>query len=201
MLPQAVAGVRRSAPRTLYWVERFASALPRARLWRMYHAIIQQYIRQLRNLSVLLDKAIDHAAARKFDPNNYLGLRLAPDMFPFIRQVQSATDVAKAAAGTFGNKDIPKYPDTESTMAELQGRVQKTIAYLESFFANDFAHNQDDAPIQIPFPAGARMAAKQALLERSMPNFYFHVVTSYDILRQAGVALGKADYLGKLQYI
>ena len=167
----------------------------------MYHAIIQQYIRQLRNLSAILTKAVEHAAARKFDPNNYLGMRLAPDMFPLVRQIQSATDVAKAAAGTFGNKDIPKYPDTESTMAEAQARVQKTIAYLESFFANDFAHNQDDAPVSIPFPAGARMAAKHALLERSMPNFYFHVVTTYVILRHAGVELGKGDYLGKLQFI
>jgi hypothetical protein len=167
----------------------------------MYHAIIQQYIRQLRNLSAILNKAVEHATARKFDPNNYLGLRLAPDMFPLVRQIQTATDVAKATAGTFGNKDIPKYADTESTMAEAQARVHKTIAYLESFFANDFAHNQDDAPMQVPFPAGARMAAKHALLERSLPNFYFHVVTIYAILRQAGVELGKGDYLGKLQYI
>ena len=167
----------------------------------MYHAIIQQYIRQLRILHTILGKAVDHATARKFDPNNYLGLRLAPDMFTFARQIQTASDIAKAAAGTFGNKEIPKYADTESTMVELQDRLQKTIAYIETFFANDFEHIQDDAPVQVPFPAGARMAAKQALLERSLPNFYFHVVTSYAILRQAGVDLGKGDYLGKLQYI
>ena len=101
-------------------------ALSRVRISRMYHAIIQQYIRQLHNLSAILTKAVDHAAARKFDPNNYLGLRLAPDMFPLVKQIQTATDVAKAAAGTFGNKDIPKYPDTESTMAEVQTRVQNT---------------------------------------------------------------------------
>ncbi len=167
----------------------------------MYHAIIQQYIRQLHSLHTILGKATEHAASREFDPNNYLGLRFAPDMFSFARQIQTATDIAKAAAGTFGNKEIPKYPDTETTLAELQARVQKTIAYLESFFANDFTHNQDDAPVQVPYPVGARMAAKHALLERSMPNFYFHVVTAYAILRQAGVALGKGDYLGKLQYI
>ena len=167
----------------------------------MYHAIIQQYIRQLRNLESILSKAIGHATARKFNPDNYLGLRLAPDMFAFVKQVQTATDIAKAAAGTFGNKEVPKYLDTENTVTELRDRLQKTIAYLESFFANDFAHNQDDAPVSIPFPAGARMASKHALLERSLPNFYFHVVTAYAILRQSGVELGKSDYLGKLQYI
>src|SRR5690606_12253314 len=104
----------------------------------MYHLAIRQFARSLKNLDTILGKAQSHAEARKFDVNNFLTARLFPDMLPFASQVRIATDMAKAAAANLSGKEAPKYEDNEKTVDELRARVQKCIAFLESFSASDF---------------------------------------------------------------
>jgi hypothetical protein len=125
-------------------------------------------------------------------------MRLAPDMFALSKQIQIATDSAKAAAATLSGKEAPAFEDKETTMLELRQRVQKCIAYLETFKAQDFEKNTDKTIIKVAYPAGMSMYAPEALISRAIPNFFFHVTTAYAILRMGGVQIGKKDFLGQL---
>ncbi len=145
----------------------------------------------------ILEKAEAHAKARAFDPTNYLGMRLAPDMFPFVRQVQTFCDNAKNASSRLAGVAAPVFEDKEATFAELSERIGKTLDYLKTLDpkAIDGAVDRD-----IVFPAGPnakfRMQGGNYLLHWVLPNFYFHLITAYDILRSAGVEIGKRDFLG-----
>lgn len=165
----------------------------------MYFELIQQFRHTLGNLDAILDKAARHAEARKFDPDAYLALRLAPDMFPFTRQVQIACDAAKTAAALFSGKEPPKHEDNEKTFSELRARIRKVCDYLDSFKAEDFKGTQAHTVVRVQFPQGKAMHAQDAALSRSIPNFFFHVTMAYALLRQAGVEVGKKDYLGELK--
>jgi hypothetical protein len=124
-----------------------------------------------------------------------LELRLAPDMFTFVKQIQIATDNAKGMASRMARKEAPKYEDNEATLAEIRARLEKTIAYLETFTEADFA-DAATAPARFPWFAGMKMVGQGYVLTYGLPNFFFHVVTAYDILRNAGFEIGKADYMG-----
>ncbi len=164
----------------------------------MYYAVIQQFVRTLHNLDAILAKAVAHAEAKKFDPNNFCTARLAPDMLPFTRQVQIACDAAKRAASALTGKEAPAHEDTERTMEELRGRVGKCLAYLESLTPEDFAHVTSKTVVKAPGPSGKSMYADDLLLGRQVPNFFFHVTTAYALLRAGGVEVGKRDFLGNL---
>jgi len=164
----------------------------------MYFAIIQQFQRTLRALDVILGKAVQHAEAKQFDPDNFCTARLAPDMLPFTRQVQIACDSAKRATAGLAGKEAPVHEDTEQTMAQLRERIQKCLAYLATFQARDFAAVTPKTAIKLQNPKGKAMFADDALLARSLPNFFFHVVTAYALLRSGGVEIGKLDFLGEL---
>jgi len=164
----------------------------------MYYAVIQQFARTLGNLDTILDKAAQSAEARKFDPNNFCAMRLAPNMFPFTRQIQVACDVAKTTAANLAGKEAPKHEDTEQTLADCKARIRKCLGYLETFRPDDFARTNAQTVIKLNFPQGKAMHADEYLLARCIPNFYFHVTTAYDLLRQGGVEIGKMDYLGQL---
>lgn len=165
----------------------------------VYDFLIPQMTRSLRSLKLLLVKAQKQAQDRGFDENAFLSVRLAPDMFPFVRQVQIAADIAKASAAKLSGKTAPVFPDEEKTVAELILRVEKTIDYLSSFSAGDF---KDYATQQITFPwkPGVYMTGDDYFISHAIPNFYFHMTTAYDLLRTNGVQLGKADYLGEQNY-
>lgn len=167
----------------------------------MYFDFVQQFDKALGNLDAILGKAEAHAAARGFNPDNYLGLRLAPDMLPLTAQVRIACDAAKGIAAGLAGHDAPKHEDSEATFADLHGRIAKCRAYLQSFQAADFASVTSETRIKLAYPAGKAMVAPDAVITRYVPNFYFHVTTTYAILRAAGVALGKADYLGELKLL
>jgi len=167
----------------------------------MYHLVIRQFMRSLKNLDAILEKAQRHAEAKKFDVNNFLTARLSPDMFPFTRQVQNVCDIAKTAAAGLAGKEAPRHEDTEKTFEELRGRIGKCLGYLEGFSAADFERTGPDALVKIPRPLGKAMHAQEYLLARAMPNFYFHMSTAYNLLRQGGVDLGKRDYLGTLELV
>jgi hypothetical protein len=163
----------------------------------MAYAVFGEMKRMLSNLDGCLDKTVKYAATRGFDPNNLLTLRLAPDMFNFTRQVQSACDNAKFAAARLTGKEAPSFPDNEQTIDQLRARIKATLAHLDTYKADDFGGAETRA-IVMPRREGKTMKGSDYLLEYSLPNFFFHVTTAYAILRHSGVDLGKADYLGPL---
>lgn len=164
----------------------------------MYSASAPVFVRMLGNLQQWLDKARAHAEARKFDPNNFVGLRLAPDMLPLNRQVQIASDAAKACMARLAGVEVPSWEDKETTLAELRERVAKTIDYVKSFSAAQI-DGSEDKQITIPRRTSEPlvMDGESFLKHYALPNLYFHVTTTYALLRQGGVEIGKADYLGR----
>lgn len=162
----------------------------------IYDVSVPAFIHTLSSLKNILQKGAASAEARKFDPNVLANSRLAPDMFPLIRQVQIATDAAKGAASRLAGIEPPKYEDTETTLAELVARVEKTIEFLKTFKREQF-EGSEDRQIVIKTPRGELTFKGLAFLRHwAQPNFFFHVTTTYNVLRHAGVDIGKADYLG-----
>lgn len=153
----------------------------------------------LRNLDACLDKAVAYAQTKKFDPNVLAQTRLAPDMFPLVRQVQSTCDQAKFAAARLAGKDPPSHPDTEQTIDDLKKRIATVIGYLDGFSAQDFA-GVEDRVVARPHWEGKSMTAINYFVEHAQPNFYFHLTTAYAILRHCGVDVGKRDYIGQLTW-
>ncbi|KGM39723.1 hypothetical protein JY96_05945 [Aquabacterium sp. NJ1] len=162
----------------------------------MYSAFIPVAIRTLQNLSAILAKGAAHCEARKIDPNAFLSARLYPDMFPLSRQVQIASDTVKGAAARLAGIEIPRYDDNETTFAELQARLDKTVAFLKTIQPAQI-DGKEDADIVLSFPSRTFEFKGQAYLTGwVLPNLYFHTTTAYGLLRHGGVDLGKADYLG-----
>ena len=164
----------------------------------MYSASAPVFSRILGNMLNWLDRAEAHAQARKFDPNNYLGLRLAPDMLPFVRQIQIVSDGAKGCMSRLAGTEIPKWEDTEASLDELRGRIRKTLDHLQSFSAAQI-DGSDARAITIPMRSGDALnfTGETFLTHFALPNFYFHRGATYMLLRHAGVELGKADFLGR----
>jgi uncharacterized protein len=154
------------------------------------------YKHMLSNLSHFLDKAAAHAEAKKFDPANLLTYRLAPDMLPFTKQVQIACDTAKIGIARIAGVEWPKYDDNETTIAQLQDRIKKTLEFIETIPAEKL-DGTEEKELEIPVSRDAKraMKAKDYLRFHALPNFFFHVTTAYAILRHNGVDLGKTDYL------
>ena len=162
----------------------------------MHAATAPVFVRMLNNLLAWFDKAQAHAEARKFDANNYLGLRLAPDMLPLSKQIQIASDAAKGAMARLSGSEIPKWEDNEASIADLRARVKKTIDYVKSFSPAQI-DGSEGREITIPMRSGEplKFDGETFLKHFALPNFYFHVTTTYALLRQAGVEIGKGDYL------
>jgi hypothetical protein len=164
----------------------------------MYEASIPTFLHTLRNLKTFLEKGVAHAEARKYDPNLLAATRLTADMLPLTRQIQIASDAAKGAAARLTGVDPPKFEDNEATLAELIARVDKTIDYLQGFKPEQF-EGAEDRTITIPTRQQTFTFPGLIFLRHwAIPNFFFHVTTAYDLLRQNGVELGKADYLGRV---
>jgi hypothetical protein len=161
----------------------------------MHSASVPVFVRNLNNVLAWLDKAKAHAEAKKFDTANYLTMRLAPDMLPFIKQIQIASDGAKGCVARLAGVDIPKWDDTEVTLDDLRARIRKTIDYVQSVPAAQI-DGSEGRDITITLRSGDVKFDGQRYLEHwALPNFYFHVMTTYNLLRHAGVDLGKPDYL------
>ncbi|HVZ73708.1 MAG TPA: DUF1993 domain-containing protein [Polyangia bacterium] len=163
----------------------------------MYHKAIQQFARTLRQLDGVLEKAEAHARARGWDSSHFLTSKLAPDMFSLVRQVRIGCDHAKFTAAALSGTDAPKHEDNEQSVPELRARIEKCVAYLEGFKEADFAKTKGDQVIKMPNRPGKGMKADEYLWIRQIPNFFFHVTTAYDIIRAAGVEIGKTDFIGK----
>jgi hypothetical protein len=161
----------------------------------MYQASGPRFSNILKNLSTILDKAQAHCDAKKIDPLVLTSARVFPDMFPLTRQIQIATDTAKGAMARLAGVDIPKFEDTEQTIAELKERIAKTIAFIDSIKPAQIDGSEDKA-IVLPGKTERHFKGMQYLLGWAYPNFYFHVTTTYNLLRHNGVEIGKLDYLG-----
>jgi hypothetical protein len=162
----------------------------------MHAACVPPLRHMLQSLSTLLTKAAAHCEARKIEPDALLQARLYPDMFPFVRQIQVASDNAKAPAARLAGVDIPKFEDTEKTFPELQARLDKTVAFLDSLQPAQFeGADARDIVLQLR-ERKLEFKGAQYLTLWAMPNFLFHVTTAYAILRHNGVEIGKSDFLG-----
>lgn len=162
----------------------------------IYETSVPVLIRALGVLSDLLDKGEAHARAQDLDPAELTQARLAPDMLPLARQIHIATDGAKGAGARLAGVEIPSYPDTETTFPELRARIARTIDFLKDLDPAAFTGAEDR---QVELKVGGStipFSGRDFLLTFALPNFFFHIVTAYDILRHKGVAIGKRDYLG-----
>jgi uncharacterized protein len=163
----------------------------------MYQASVPPLVRSLNNLVTILEKGAAHAKTRKIDSSVLINSRLYPDMHPLAKQVQIASDVARRGIARLAGSEAPKLEDNESTFPELIERLQKTVAYLKTFTSDQIDGTEQKA---IALPMGDKTLEFEGmpyLLYFILPNVYFHVTTTYDILRHCGVELGKIDFLGK----
>jgi uncharacterized protein len=165
----------------------------------MYKQIVTQYIKMLGNLSTMIDKAESFATTKKFDVKVLLNARLAPDMYPFIRQIQVACDSAKASAARLAGIEPPRHEDNEQTADELRQRIHKTIQFLQTLKPDSF-RDAEKRKVAIPWMEGKYVIGEEYLNELAIPNFYFHVTAAYSILRHNGLDVGKADYIGSIKF-
>jgi hypothetical protein len=162
----------------------------------IYDASVPIFQQVLKSLTGLLDKAEAHAAEKGVDVATLLNASLAPDMFPFIRQIQIATDHAKGATARLGGVDIPRFEDSEKTVSELRGRIQKTLDFIATVEPAQFS-GAEVREIKMVFPwATYEFTGQRYLTYWALPNFFFHATTAYDILRSRDVRIGKSDFLG-----
>jgi len=165
----------------------------------LFDVSIPVYLNSLRNLSAILDKAQAHAKGQGGDPASYLDSRLIEDMHPLARQIQMVSDAAKGGAARLAGVVPTSMPDTETTWADLKGRLQKTIDFVASIKPEQ-VDGREDSTIELKFPGRTMtFTGKDFLTNFSLPNFYFHVVTAYGLLRKEGVPLGKMDFLAAAQ--
>lgn len=162
-------------------------------MYAMSHDVFRKSLQQLVHV---MEKGVASAKARGFDPNLFLTTRLAPDMLPFSKQIQIASDFAKSTMARLAGVEPPKFEDTETTMDELIVRVKKTLDYIDTVPASSL-EGSEERDITIPLrDRTLQLKGLPYLQHWSIPNFYFHVVTAYALLRHNGVDVGKRDFLG-----
>lgn len=162
----------------------------------IYHSSKPVFVHNLKNLSALLQTAAADAKTRNFDPNVLASARLAPDMHPLTRQVQIATDHAKGSCARLTGVDNPVFADDETSLAELETRIERTLKFLAGLKSSQFA-GAENRKIVMKFPIGTvTFNGLDYLNGWALPNFYFHYSTAYNILRHNGVDIGKRDFMG-----
>jgi|SRR5665213_3244998 len=165
----------------------------------MYDVSIPIFTLSLNNIAAILDKATAHAEAKKVGPNVLPSTRLIADMLPLSAQIQIACDTAKGAAARLAGVEAPKHEDTETTIADLRARVDKTLAFIKSVKPEQFA-NAETREIVLQFPQTTmKFTGLSYLTNFVLPNFFFHLTMAYALLRKNGVELGKRDFLGPIQ--
>lgn len=163
----------------------------------IYELTVPYFDKYLQNLERWIDKTIELATAKKFDANSLLTARLAPDQIPLSGQVMIVCDNAKFTCARAAGKQAPSHPDTEKTWEELRTRIRSVREYVNSFKPEDF-DGIESRTVTLPWMPGKVLDAKDYVLQFALPNFGFHLVTTYQMLRHNGVDLGKADFIGNL---
>jgi hypothetical protein len=165
----------------------------------LYDVSIPIFTLSLNNLSAILDKAADHAEAKKIDSKAIPQARLIVDMLPLSAQIQIACDTAKGAAARLAGAEVPKHEDTEATLAELKARVAKTLDFIKTIKPEQL-QGAETREIVLQFPqATLKFTGINYLTNFVLPNFFFHMTMAYALLRKNGVDLGKRDFLGPIQ--
>ena len=167
----------------------------------MYYSLcINTNIVRLTAMIALLGTVQAQAREKDINDEMVLGLRLAPDMFPFSKQIQLLTDNAKGMAARLGGKEIPVFEDSETTLDELKARLEKTIDFLKTFTPEDFV-GAEGREARFPYFPSVHMVGERYLTEYALPNFLFHTTTAYNILRNHGFEVGKKDFMHALPFI
>ena len=163
----------------------------------LYLASVPVFKQMLLALSDLLSKAEAYAEAKKVDPAVLLQTRLAIDMFPLVRQVQIACDFAKSVPARLARVEVPAYDDNEQNFAELKARIAKTLALLDGMSETQF---ENSAALEIVLRPGTpkekKLTGHAYLFAYGLPQFFFHLTTTYNLLRHVGVEIGKKDFMG-----
>jgi len=164
----------------------------------MYQASVPLMTRMLANLKNILQKAAEHAKAKKIDESALLNARLFPDMFVFTRQVRLACDFARGTGARLAGLEPPAYEDNEQSLAELVARIERSIEYLGTLKAQQIDGSETREIVRPIRGEPKKFTGINYLLQFALPNFFFHVSTAYAILRHSGVEIGKTDYIGAL---
>lgn len=163
----------------------------------LYATSVPVFKQMLGSVSAILAKAEAHATARKIEPAALLQARLFPDMLPLLRQVQIACDFARGVTARLAGLDVPKTDDTEQSFAELQALVEKTLAFVQSIQPEQIDGFEGRQIVLRPgTPKEQRFTGEAYLISYGLPQFFFHVTTTYAILRHNGIEIGKRDYMG-----
>ena len=161
-------------------------------------ATVPVFQQMLGGLSDVLAKAAAHAAERKIDPEAYLQLRLFPDMFPLVRQVQIACDFAKSVSARLAQAEVPAWEDNEASFDDLQARIARTRDFIAGLDATAFeGADAREIVLRPGTPKEKRLTGQAYALAYGLPQFFFHVTTSYALLRHAGIEIGKRDFMGR----
>jgi hypothetical protein len=165
----------------------------------MYYELVSQCVRSLKTVEAWLDRAEAHAETKKFDVDVLMTSRLAPDMQPFVYQVQSACDYVKGAAGWLSGEQVPRHADNERTIAEVRERIRKTVAFAEGLGEARYA-GAGGRIVRMSWAGGKNITAPNYLRQITIPNVYFHLSMAYAILRHNGVDVGKMAFLGQIDW-
>jgi hypothetical protein len=162
-------------------------------MYAMSHDVFKKALTQLLHV---MEKGVANAKGRNFDTSVLVSARLAPDMLPFVKQIQLTSDFAKNSMARLAGVDPPKFEDNETTMDELFARVRKTLEYIDSVPAASL-EGSETRDIKIPLrDRTVEFKGLEFLQKWALPNFFFHHVTAYNLLRHNGVDVGKKDFLG-----
>jgi len=162
----------------------------------MYQVSLPVFIKHLNGLVGCMKKAQALYAEKKYDEATLLSYRFYPDMFSFTRQIQAMTDHARNCTALLAGVEAPKFEDNEKSLAELTARVEKTVAFLNTVKPAQIDGTEEKAVTVKMRDRELNLKGQELLLNRSLPNFYFHATTAYDIMRHNGVELGKRDFMG-----
>ena len=163
----------------------------------MHAASVPVFRQMLSALDAILSIADAHAQERKIEPAVLLQARLFPDMFPLLRQVQIACDFAKGVSARLADVDVPAWEDSEQTFADLHARIARTLEFIDSLDPLQFDGSEHREIVLRPgTPKERRLPGQAYLLAYGLPQFFFHVTTSYALLRHNGIAVGKRDFMG-----
>lgn len=165
----------------------------------MYNVTVPEFKRSLSALRAILVKAEAFGAERKIDDSVLLQARLAPDQFPLVKQVQVACDNAKGTAGRLARVELPKMEDNEATLKNLEERIDKTMAFLDTLKEEQF-EGSEERDIPIYFFPGKALSGLEYVNTLGLANFYFHITTAYSILRHNGMNIGKTDFMGQVEF-
>ena len=165
----------------------------------VYDVSARQFVLTLRNIKNILQKASIHSLSIKSDSTNLLKTQLFPLMFDLGREIQTACDAAKFCGSRLTQVQAPIFEDKVETFDELIARIDKTIAYLEALKSEDFK-DFESRKIKFPWNPGKELNGKDYLIQFALPNFYYHITSAYNIIRSTGLDLGKAEFLGQINW-